>query len=239
MVSLLPDGRLGAVTDTVVRHGSGPTNRQFTSHPHGSAFDPTGRYLATVDLGTDTLEVFQLVAGVMQSRQVVHIAAGAGPRHVLFRPDGSAVYVLNELNSSISVFAFDEGTGSVGSLLQTIDTVPAGFPANRSSAELLIDPTGQFLYASNRRFVDHPQADSIAEFRIGPTGRLTSLGWFTAGIATPRTMSFDPQGRWLYVLNQDGASIEQLVVDPTTGLLSATGRVTSLTEPVGIAFATP
>ena len=60
----------------------------------------------------------------------------------------------------------------------------------------------------------HPQADSIARFRIDPTtGTLTQLGWTTTGISVPRTMNLDPTGRWLYVLNQTGDTIQQFEVE--------------------------
>ncbi len=82
----------------------------------------------------------------------------------------------------------------------------------------------------------HPQADSIARFRIDPTtGTLTQLGWTTTGISVPRTMNLDPTGRWLYVLNQTGDTIQQFEVNTATGDLSLV-RTTTLRQPVSIAF---
>ncbi len=128
VVAIDPDGGLGAVTGTVTRTGSGPSSRQLAPHPHGLAFDPTGTFVATADLGADRLEIFRLVNGRLESVDEVAIAAGSGPRHVAFTPSGGTVYVLNELNASISVFAFNTTTGAVGTLRQTASMVPAGFP---------------------------------------------------------------------------------------------------------------
>jgi 6-phosphogluconolactonase (cycloisomerase 2 family) len=237
VVALAPDGSLGAVTDTVVRTGSGPHTRQLSPHPHGLAFDPSGRFLAGVDLGTDRLEIFELVNDHLVSRQVVSIAAGSGPRHVAFLPNGQAIYVINELTATISVFAFNAATGAVGALRQTIETVTPGFPLWRSAAEIVVHPSGKFLYASNRKTVDDPVSDSIAAFSINQTtGVLTSIGYTTTNIRTPRTMGFDPTGTWLYSLNQDGDSIVQFLVDQANGALIPTGRVTALRVPVSIAI---
>lgn len=107
-----------------IRTGSGPHARQASPHPHGLAFDPSGRFVAGVDLGTDRLEIFELINGRRVSRHVTAIASGSGPRHVVFAPGGRSVYVFNELTATISVFPFDTATGSVGALRQTIETVP-------------------------------------------------------------------------------------------------------------------
>ncbi len=236
VIAIDADGGLGAITSTVTRTGSGPSPRQLAPHPHGLAFDPSGKYVATADLGADRLEIFRLVNGQLQSVFTVPIAPGGGPRHVAFSTDGKVIYLLNELTANIWVLPFNDVTGSVGSFRQVASMVPAGFPSERSGAEIVVHPGGQFLYASNRRFAVHPQADSIVRYRIDPTtGTLTTLGWTTTGISVPRTMNLDPTGRWLYVLNQTGDTIQQFEVNTTTGDLSLV-RTTSLRQPVSIAF---
>ena len=236
VVAIDADGGLGAVTSTVTRTGSGPSPRQLAPHPHGLAFDPSGRYVATADLGADRLEVFRLVNGGLQSVSTVAIAPGAGPRHVAFSTDGKVLYLLNELTANIWVLPFNDVTGSVGSFRQVASMVPAGFPSERSGAEIVVHPGGQFLFASNRRFAVHPQSDSIVRYRIDPaTGTLTTLGWTTTGISVARTMGLDPTGRWLYVLNQGGDTVQQFEVNTTTGDLSLV-RTTTLRQPVSIAF---
>ena len=237
VVALDSDGSFGAVTDTVNRTGTGPSFRQASAHPHGLAFDPSGRFVATVDLGADRLEIFRLVNGHLQTVQTVGIAAGSGPRHVAFLPGGTTLYVLNELTATISVFPFDASTGAVGALRQTASMVPAGFPAERSGAEIVVHPSGRYLYASNRRASGDPVADSIARFAIDPVaGTLTPLGYTTAGISVPRTMGLDPTGTWLYVLNQGADTVLQFDIDLSNGNLAQVGPATSLRVPVGVTF---
>lgn len=236
VIAIDADGGLGAVTSTVTRTGSGPSSRQLSPHPHGLAFDPSGRFVATADLGTDRLEVFRLVNGQLQSVSSAQVAPGGGPRHLAFSTDGKVVYLLNELTAAIWVFPFDDVTGALGAFRQVASMVPAGFPAERSGAEIVVHPSGQFLYASNRRAAVHPQADSIVRYRIDPaTGTLTTLGWTTTGISVPRTMGLDPTGRWLYVLNLTGDTVQQFEVNTATGDLSLV-RTTALRQPAGIAF---
>ena len=100
------------------------------------------------------------------------LAPGAGPRHLAFHPNGKFAYVLSEVNSTVTAFAYDAKNGSF-STLQTLSTIPKDFTARNDTAEIVVHPSGKFLYASNRGH------DSIAEFTIDPArGTLTLAGDF-------------------------------------------------------------
>src|SRR5262249_60188105 len=74
---------------------------------------------------------------------------GAGPRHMVFRPDGRFAYVINELHSTVTAFAYDAGAGALHEV-QTISTLPEHFDGANSGAEIDVHPSGRWLYASNR-----------------------------------------------------------------------------------------
>ncbi len=230
------DGGLDPVTAELAQVGSGPHQRQQAPHPHSVVFDPAGRFIAAADLGIDKVEIFRLDAGRLARVGAQPLPAGSGPRHLAFHPDGRTLYVINELNATITAFRYDPATGTLGNAIQTVATVPADFPANKSTAEIRVHSSGRFLYGSNRRFEAHPLADSVAKFKIGATGALEPIGHLTEGIAFPRTMNFDPTGTWLYVLNQKGDTIVQYAVSPATGDLVPTGRVTDAVTPACIVF---
>ncbi len=239
VLAINEDGSLEPVSDTVTHTGSGPHARQEAPHPHAVVFDPTGNYLATADLGIDKIAIFQLQAGKLVSVSEATLAPGTGPRHVAFHPTGNYLYSINELTGSVNAFAFDPATGQIGAEIQTIGTVPEDFPEDKSTAEIMVHPSGKFLYGSNRKFEDHPLADSIVAYTIDEaTGELTLIGHTTEGIQFPRAFSFDPTGTWLYALNQKGDTIAQFVIDQETGELSATGLVTEVPVPVSIVFKT-
>jgi 6-phosphogluconolactonase len=145
------DGRLGTVSGEVKDNGSGPNkNRQEAPHPHSVVFDSTGHFIAAADLGIDKVQVFRLTDGGLARVSEAPVAPGAGPRHIAFDLGGKRLYIVNELNATVTAFAYDPGTGQIGKVLQTISTEPAGYDGPHSTAEIAAHPSGQFLYASNR-----------------------------------------------------------------------------------------
>lgn len=233
------DGSLAPVSSEVIQTGSGPHERQEAPHPHAVMFDPSGQYIATADLGIDKVEIFQVVDGVLTKISEAMVAPGSGPRHVAFHPKGTVLYVINELTATITAFAFDPATGQLGAEIQTIGTVDADFPEHKSTAEIMVHPSGKFLYGSNRKFEDHPQADAIVAYSIDEaTGELTLIGHTTENIQFPRGFNFDPTGTWLYALNQKGDTIVQHAIDQETGELTPTGVIIEAPVPVSIVFKT-
>jgi 6-phosphogluconolactonase (cycloisomerase 2 family) len=233
------DGSLGAPTDEVTQEGSGPNEqRQEAPHPHATTFDPAGRYIATADLGIDKVEIFELEEGKLAKVSEVAMEPGAGPRHVAFNPDGTMLYVINELNATITALPYDADSGKLGEPIATVPTVPDDFPEAKSTAEILVHPSGKFLYGTNRRFSDHPAADSIAVFRLDEEGVPERVQLVTENIAFPRAIQLDPTGAWLYALNQKGDSIVQFAIDQQTGELTPTGNIAEIPAPVSLVFTT-
>jgi 6-phosphogluconolactonase (cycloisomerase 2 family) len=232
------DGSLEPVSGEVQQTGSGPNaERQEAPHPHAVVFDPAGNYIATADLGIDKVETFQLADGGLTKVSEAMVAPGSGPRHLAFHPNGQVLYVINELTATITAFEYDAESGQLGAEIQTIGTVDDDFPAHKSTAEIMVHPSGKFLYGSNRKFEEHPQADAIVAYSIDEaTGELTLIGHTTENIQFPRGFNIDPTGTWLYALNQKGDTIVQLAIDPETGELSPTGVVTEAPVPVSIVF---
>ncbi|MEZ4862316.1 MAG: lactonase family protein [Caldilineaceae bacterium] len=230
------DGSLGEASSVAQQEGSGPHARQDAPHVHAVAFDPSGQYLAGADLGTDHVKIFTYADGNLEEVSVANIAAGSGPRHLAFHPNGNLLYVISELVATITVLAFDPATGALGDTLQTISTVPQNFPADKSTAEILVHPSGKFLYGSNRKFEDHPLADSIVAYSIDENGLLRLIGYTTHGIGFPRGFSIDPTGRWLYAMGQKNDTIVQFYIDPNSGALTPTGFSATAMVPVSMAF---
>jgi 6-phosphogluconolactonase (cycloisomerase 2 family) len=232
-----PDGSLAPVISSVEQTGSGPNaERQDMSHPHAVVFDPGGNYIAAADLGTDQVLIFQLdgESGALEQVSEAATAPGAGPRHVAFSPDGTKLYVVNELDATITLFAFDPATGMIGEELQTISTVPDPFEGTKSTAEILLHPSGKFLYNSNRGQPDMvtPEGDAIVAFAIDPgSGQLTLIGHTTEGIGVPWSFAFDAAGQWLYAANYDDDTITQYAIDQETGALTPTGETTPVPKP--------
>jgi 6-phosphogluconolactonase len=232
--ALLKDGRLGEVTSFVQHKGSSVNpERQKGPHAHAIALSPDNRFAVVADLGLDELLVYSFDAakGTLGTQpQVVKASPGTGPRHLVFSTDGRFLYMLTEMQSSVVAYSYDAASGALHEL-QTISSLPKGFSGENTAAEIEIDPSGKFLFASNRG------DDSIAVFAIDShTGMLTHVETDSTGGKTPRNFAIDPTGSWLLAATQDSDNIVVFRVDQKTGHLKASGNVLKVPSPVCLKF---
>ena len=229
MFPIQADGRLGPASDSVQHEGSGKDpGRQQGPHAHCIITDPANRYALAADLGIDAIVVYrmELEKGKLARHREVKVKAGAGPRHLAFHPSGRWLYLIQELNSTLTAFAWNADEGSPAEL-QTISTLPDGYDGQSYCADVHVHPSGRFVYGSNRGH------DSIAMFSIDEkTGKLTSLGHEPTGGRTPRNFALDPTGTWLLAANQDSGNIVTFRIDERTGTLQQTEQVTTVPMPV-------
>ncbi len=234
------DGALGKVSGIEKETGSGPdTERQESPHPHMVQFDASGARVLATDLGSDRINVFTLADGKLAPIGRTAVQAGSGPRHLALHPSQRHLYVVGELDASVSCYGYDAATGAVGAQRQRVSTLPDGYTGQKSAAALVMHPSGQFLYASNRRLKsEHPLADSIAAFRVdAASGNLTPLQHWSEGLRFPRALAAAADGRHLYALNQKGDTILRLRIDPATGRLDQPVQVAQVPTPVCLVFA--
>jgi 6-phosphogluconolactonase len=230
-----PDGRIEPASAFVQHTGAGPNKeRQEGPHAHYIASSADNRFVFVVDLGLDEVAVYHFdpAKGSLTPNHppFAKLAAGAGPRHLAFHPNGKFAYVLSEVNSTVTALAYNSKNASF-STLQTLSTIPKDFTAHNDTAEIVVHPSGKFLYASNRG------RDSIAEFTIDPArGTLTLAGDFPTEGKTPRNFALDPTGQFLLAANQESNNIAVFRIDQSTGALTATGEVAQVPAPVDIVF---
>lgn len=239
------DGSLEPVISTFEQDGSGPNEaRQDMSHPHAVVFDPGGNFIAAADLGTDQVLIFRLdpETGSLEQVSEAKTAPGAGPRHVAFNEDATILYVVNELDATITAFAYDAATGALGEEIQTVSTVPDPFEGTKSTAEIIIHPSGRFLYNTNRGQPDSttPEGDAVVAWSIDQeTGELTLIGHTIDDIDVPWNIVIDETGTWLYAPNQMGSTIVQFEIDQETGELIPTGNITETPMPFAMILVKP
>jgi 6-phosphogluconolactonase len=234
LLAVEPDGRLKESSNIIQNAGSGANKtRQAGPHAHCIILDPSEQFALQCDLGLDKVFVYRLdrAAGRLSEQAATPLAPGAGPRHLAFHPDGRHVYVIDELNMTITAFRYEGATGKM-SELQTVSTLPKGATGNNfSTADIHVHPSGKFLYGSNRGH------NSISIFAIdSATGKLTMTGNQAEGIKTPRNFAIDPTGKFVLVANQDGNSIIVFRIDPETGALQPTGHSVEVPVPVCLQF---
>jgi 6-phosphogluconolactonase len=236
-VAVLPlddDGKLQSVSQRFTHHGSSvDPARQTSPHPHQIVLDPSGEFAFVPDLGTDEIAQYQFdpKSGSLAPNDPRSVATkpGAGPRHIAFHPDGQRAYGINELDLTVTAYAFDESTGTLKEL-STVDAQADSVSREGvSGAEIAVHPNGKFLYASLRG------VDEIVVHRIGEGGELEFVDRVPTGGKTPRNFTLDPTGRWLLVGNQNSGTITVFRISED-GRLTATDKKAEVPSPVCLLF---
>jgi|HigsolmetaGSP12D_1036236.scaffolds.fasta_scaffold00401_9 6-phosphogluconolactonase len=229
-VSVYPvaqDGAIGPIAGQAAHRG-GSVNRQRQEGPHAhSVFPvPSSPFYLVSDLGTDTIYTYRLNgdSGKLEPQAETKARPGSGPRHLAFHPRLPVVYSIEELSSTITVYALDARSGSL-SPLQTVSALPEGYAGSNTCAEVQVSPSGAYVYGSNRGH------DSIAVFRAGSDGRLAPAGHAPTGGRTPRHFALTPDGGWLLAANQDSDAIAVLKIGDD-GVPRETGTVCRVNRPV-------
>lgn len=235
---ILADGKLGEHTSLQSDQGTVGPNKEHQEAPHAHWIEPSAHnhFVYVSDLGLDRVLIYKfdeakgtLTPGEPADHFSATLAPGDGPRHVTFAPDGKFMYVLSELNSTVTIFS-NEGQETFRSI-QRISALPKGFTGRNDAAEIAILPNGKFLYTSNRGH------DSIAVFSIDPAkGTLTQIADVPTGGKEPRHFAIDPSGHFLLAENENSDLIAEFRIDPATGKLSPTGELVHTPSPVCIAF---
>lgn len=228
------DGTLGPSTDLENHQGSGPKEQQKGPHAHCIMLDPSERYALAADLGIDKVMIykFNAASGKLEpgKQPFAQLKAGAGPRHLTFHPNGRWVYVINELDSTMTVLHYNKGKGTLTEL-ETVSTLPADFSGVSYCADVHVSHGGRFLYGSNRGH------NSIVVFEIDRrTGKLKLVQHMSTGGDWPRNFAIEPYGRYLLVANQRSNTIVTLRINSETGELSPTNEVEQIPAPVCIRF---
>ena len=196
---LLPYRTLTTVTGTLGPHRF----QQKTMCVHHIPLDRSGRYFYVPCKGSDAVVAYRLDPRRRVLVEAARVTArpGAAPRHIDFHPRKPFAYVINELDSTLTAYRQDRGTGALAPF-QTIPSTPPDFTGYSTGAEIQVDRAGRTLYVSNRGH------DSIGVFAIDPArGTLAPRQWVPTHGRTPRFFALDPDQRFLYVANQDSASI--------------------------------
>lgn len=239
-VALFPldaDGRLGAAQ--VIEHEGGSRvvpKRQDSPHPHWCGFSPDGRFALVPDLGLDGIVIYRVdeKKPAIVRHGFAKSLPGGGARHMRFSPDGRFIYLLDELSLTVTTFAWDAAQGTA----RTLATVPTlseeakaaeGFV---SGAEILVHPSGRFVYASNRGH------DTVSVFQADPaTSALKAVQIQPVRGAFPRNINLAPGAGWLLAAGQDSNTVSVHKVDPDTGKLTyQTKGVINVPAPICILF---
>ena len=232
LLKLDSTGKLSELLDVHQHTGSGTTNRQRGPHAHSAHFEPGTSKVISVDLGTN--EIWFSDLDTMQEKllpsnpQKLRMDTGVGPRHMVFHPNGKWIYVVNELNSTVTLVKrnirgeFEKGP--------SFTSLPADYEGPNYCADIRISSDGRFVYASNRGH------NSIAIFKtdedkgiLNPVGNQSTCGdW-------PRNFTLSPAEDYLLVANQNSDNIVSFKRDMKTGYIEPVDTIKT-PSPVCILF---
>jgi 6-phosphogluconolactonase len=244
---ILADGRLGEHTALLTDQGATGPNKEHQQGPHAHWIEtsPDDRSVYVADLGLDRMlrYGFDATNGTLSTAPVqsnwshsvldlsAKLAQGTGPRHAAFSRNDAEMYVLGELQSTVTAFHMIGTDDFVPTAFQRISALPKGFSGRNDAAEIVMHPSGKFLYTSNRG------NDTIAVFNVQRRdGRLSLAANIPTGGKEPRHFAIDPSGRYLLAENQFSNNIVVFRIDVMTGGLTPTGQVVEVPSPVDIAF---
>lgn len=223
MYTINADGSLGDSPKVEKLKGSSVhPQRQTSPHPHSVNVMKDGKLLIP-DLGQDKVLIYKADMTPAEPG-FASVKPGSGPRHIAFHPKGNVIYVMTEMGSAIFAFSHDNMTE-----LQNISTLPKDFSGMSSGAEIMMHPSGKYVYASNRG------ADTIAVFATDAKGLLKMVESVPTQGKTPRGFRLDPTGKWLIVGNQDSDTMAIFKIGGN-GKLTPAGAPMAIGAPVTFEF---
>lgn len=228
------DGHIGEATCVIQDTGSSVNpDRQAAPHAHCITLSPDNRFAFVCDLGIDKVLVYKFDSEhgrlIPNEPSFVPSIPGAGPRHLTFSPNGRFAYLICEMASTVTTFAYDAKAGTLKEV-QTLSCLPGSFHGANTAAEIAIGPSGKYLFASNRG------DNSVAQFEINARhGVLTWMGEQSTGGKTPRFFAVAPSGKDLIICNQDSDTVMAASLD-TGGKLMPVRQVAQVPAPVCAVF---
>jgi 6-phosphogluconolactonase len=230
------NGEIAPASSVVIGEGTGPVeSRQEGPHAHQVVLDPGQNFLLVPDLGTDRVFIyaFDAESGLLNpnpAQAFFQLAPGAGPRHLAFHPDGLSLYIVNELNSTITACSYHPEDGTITEL-NTIGTVEESHMGMKYPAAVRAHPNGRFVYASTRG-----ENSCISTFEVNKDRSLTRTQIMEQVPNWPRDFNLDPSGRIMLVAGERSNEIQLYKISQEDGLLTETDSKVKLPAPASVLF---
>ncbi len=222
-------GRFGEVTRH--RHsGAGPNlPRQGAAHCHQALPLPGGAGYVVCDLGLD--ELVEHPAG----RVFKTAPAGAGPRHILFHPNGRLAFLVSELGNLVSSLAWSaDGGFRLIDTLPTLENAPlpegcvTGTTNSDLAAAVRFTPEGECVVVSNRG------ENSLVVYAFEEaTGRLSFKARTRLPGSWPRDFIFVSDTLALVAMERSG-EVLALRYEASTGRFAVVSTLGGLFRPVAL-----
>ena len=230
----MPDHSISEACQQIQHQGKGvDKDRQEKAHVHMVYFSPDKNFVLANDLGLDKIFIYKYnphsADKILALKETIDLKAGSGPRHAAFSKDGKFLFLVHELDGTLTTLSYNKN-GHLDIVNETTIT-PANFNGEVSSAALKVSPDGNFLYASARGDVN-----SIFIYKILKNGEIDFIEQTNTGGKEPRDFAIDPLGNFLLVGHQETNNIVIFKRNKTTGKLIETGKMIEICAPVNLVF---
>ncbi|MCH2208486.1 MAG: lactonase family protein [Lentisphaerales bacterium] len=224
--SLNKDGSLGQQ----VSRFEIPKNDNGKARAHAAYFTPDSKWVLVSSIANQTVYAlsFNHETGELVQKGKYTSESLRGPRHLTVSENGQYIYVVNQGGSDVVVLEFD-GNGKFEEK-QVISALPENSDIKTSAAEILLHPSGKFLYTSNRGH------NSIAVFKVQESGLLKSVEIEPCGGPSPWSFVISPDGKFLISGNLSSNQLQVFSINPVTGELKIHGKPLEVPEPVCLRF---
>lgn len=200
------------------------------ANAHQVLASPDGAFIFVPCLGADWVAQYAWDPArgrlVPATPPVAPVTPGAGPRHMAFHPSAATAFVLNELDSTLAVFAYDAARGVLGPGPAYASTLPASVPAaGQSAAAVVVAPDGRFVYTTNRGV---PYCGiAVFPFAVGALGPPAFVAENAAALYWPRFAALSPDrgARFLLVVGERAGAFVVFARDAAGGGLTRVATV--------------
>ena len=207
--------------------------RQKQPHVHCIVPHPNNKFFFAIDLGTDEIISYRFnqeeESPLSEPHSAIKFPPGSGPRHMSFHPREPWAYVVTELSNQIHCFDLSPE----GNLVEKgmFNLLPESYDGESFAADILIDPSGKYLYATNRGH------ESICVFRVSEKdGNLTYQEHVSSEGKFPWSLDISDHGEFVLVANQHSNNVVIFQRDLSHGSLSKFLEITDVESPVSARF---
>ena len=188
-------GSVIKMPEKLIKHEGKGINpiRQEAPHAHYVGFTPDKEFVCVVDLGLDTVFLYNKNLEFINK---VQVPQGHGARHLVFSDNGKYCFVANELKSTVSILEY-----KIGELkyVDTVSCLPEGYAGETTASAIRFNE--DHIYVSNRGL------DTISVLK-NQNGKLVYKDTYSCNGNFPR--DFDIVGNYIICTNEKSDSITVL-----------------------------